>query len=105
MAYSWPGNVRELRNVVERTVAVCSGSQIELTDLPQAIQQCVPQSTADSFASEKARNGLAAARGRAEREHLADALHRNNNNRSHAAVDLGISRVTLYKKLHQHGLS
>jgi len=105
MAYSWPGNVRELRNVVERTVAVCSGSQIELTDLPQAIQQCAPQGTADSVASERPRNELAAARVRAEREQLADALNRHNNNRSHTAEHLGISRVTLYKKLNQHGLS
>jgi two-component system response regulator HydG len=105
MAYSWPGNVRELRNVVERTLAVCSRSQIELSDLPQAVQQCAPQDTANTFASERPRNELAAARGRAEREQLANALHRHNNNRSHAAVELGISRVTLYKKLNQHGLS
>ena len=27
-AYDWPGNIRELRNVVERGVALCPGSQV-----------------------------------------------------------------------------
>jgi two-component system, NtrC family, response regulator HydG len=104
-AYSWPGNVRELRNLVERTVSIGSGSMIELDDLPQAIQDSALQCLAGSARMDSPRNELAAARRHAERKHLADALQRNNNNRSHAALELGISRVTLYKKLHRHGLS
>ncbi len=34
MAYDWPGNIRELRNVIERAVALCPGSSINLDDLP-----------------------------------------------------------------------
>jgi DNA-binding NtrC family response regulator len=37
--YHWPGNVRQLRNVIERTVALCSGPLVELSDLPEAIRQ------------------------------------------------------------------
>jgi two-component system response regulator HydG len=35
--YPWPGNVRELENAIERAVVLCSGSQVEPTDLPNEI--------------------------------------------------------------------
>jgi len=31
-AYDWPGNVRELRNVIERSVILCQGETLELTE-------------------------------------------------------------------------
>ena len=37
LTYDWPGNVRELERVVERAVALASGSSLELDDLPPAI--------------------------------------------------------------------
>lgn len=36
--YSWPGNVRELQRLVERTVALTTGSRIEVDDLPPQIR-------------------------------------------------------------------
>jgi two-component system response regulator HydG len=103
--YHWPGNVRELRNVVERAVAVCPGSRIELTDLPPAIQSCVSPEPAEAAPTDLTRNELAIARRLAERQRIAEVLARTNNNRSHAAAELRISRVTLYKKLRLHGMS
>ncbi|MEM7050864.1 MAG: sigma-54 dependent transcriptional regulator [Acidobacteriota bacterium] len=35
--YDWPGNVRELENVVERTLALTTGSTLTSKDLPDAI--------------------------------------------------------------------
>lgn len=32
--YSWPGNIRELRNVIERAMILCNGSDITLHELP-----------------------------------------------------------------------
>jgi DNA-binding NtrC family response regulator len=37
--YDWPGNIRELRNVIERAVALCSGTEVRLEDLPEAIRR------------------------------------------------------------------
>ena len=37
-------------------------------------------------------------------EFFRQALERNNNNRQKAANELGVSRMTLYKRLHRYGL-
>ena len=47
---------------------------------------------------------LAESKEAVEREQITAALQRNGNNRLRAAADLGISRMTLYKKLHKFGL-
>ena len=39
-----------------------------------------------------------------ERELIVRALRKNNNRRKHAAVDLGISERTLYRKIKEYGL-
>ncbi len=36
-AYAWPGNVRELENVVERSVVLARGGQVEAGDLPDDV--------------------------------------------------------------------
>jgi DNA-binding NtrC family response regulator len=102
-AYDWPGNMRELRNVVERAVALSTAPVVELSDLPDVVrsalhhrQRAEPQVTNG--------NRLAETRHLAESRELTEVLQRHNNNRSHAAADLGISRVTLYKKLRKHGM-
>jgi transcriptional regulator of acetoin/glycerol metabolism len=51
------------------------------------------------------RNQLAGARRTAEVERLVDTLARHKNNRTTAAAELGVSRVTLYKKLRRYNLS
>jgi len=42
-AYDWPGNVRELENVIERTVALTSGSLISSGSLPAHLRGSVPE--------------------------------------------------------------
>ena len=37
LAYDWPGNVRELRNAVESAFNLCTGSVIQLSDIPRYI--------------------------------------------------------------------
>lgn len=33
MEYSWPGNIREVKNVIERSVVMCDGSEIQVDQL------------------------------------------------------------------------
>jgi len=111
--YDWPGNVRELRNAMERAVALGCGEQIDVADLPAAVQgpwrPFGPEPADGGFEPESSErrpgsNGLALGRDEGERKRLLETLTRHNNNRTTAAAELGISRVTLYKKMHQHGL-
>jgi DNA-binding NtrC family response regulator len=51
-----------------------------------------------------ARTTLAQSKERAELSLITQALERNGQNRLRAAAELGISRMTLYKKLHKYGL-
>jgi DNA-binding NtrC family response regulator len=38
LSYDWPGNVRELEQAIEHACARATGSEIELGDLPEAVQ-------------------------------------------------------------------
>ena len=84
--YAWPGNIRELKNLIEAALVTCSGSQIEVTDLPQTFCQrlCLP--------------------GAEERDRILTTLKSVNGNKSLAAKRLHWSRVTLYRKLASHGI-
>jgi DNA-binding NtrC family response regulator len=106
LAYSWPGNVRELRNVIERAVALCPGTEIQPDDLPDAVRSAagVPVAPAPRPVLEASQGTLAQSKEEAEAARITAALARHNNNRLRAAEELGISRMTLYKKLHRYGL-
>jgi DNA-binding NtrC family response regulator len=107
--YSWAGNIRELRNVIERAVALCSGPNIGIRDLPEAL--CVMSSSvspctrpAEPMENSPSPLALRHARGEAEAALILQALRKHGNNRLRAARELGISRRTLYKKLHRYGM-
>ncbi|MCE9546749.1 MAG: sigma-54 dependent transcriptional regulator [Planctomycetia bacterium] len=101
--YSWPGNIRELRNVMERAVALYPGRPVDLEDLPAAVRQ--QGSHVGSVEPQRpVASKLDEARFDVEFRLLRNALDQSGNNRSLAARHLGISRVTLYKKLHKYDL-
>jgi two-component system response regulator HydG len=106
--YRWPGNVRELRNAVERAVALCPVPSIRPDDLPDAVRdgECAPSAVvaAAVVAPAPAGGTLGEAKECAEASRIREALRRHKNNRLRAAAELGISRMTLYKKLHRYGL-
>jgi transcriptional regulator with PAS, ATPase and Fis domain len=108
--YSWSGNIRELRNVIERAVALCPGQVIGRDDLPETIRRAsrAPAGSAvlASTGPELSRQPVTLAHTKEEAEVwcIRDALERHHNNRLRAALALGISRKTLYKKLHRYGL-
>jgi DNA-binding NtrC family response regulator len=99
--HTWPGNIRELRNVVERAIALCEGEAIGLADIPQ---QVLGEPTCDTRRPARECITLGESRAEAERLHILEALEKNRNNRLRTAKELGISRMGLYKKMHQYGL-
>jgi len=84
-AHDWPGNVRELENRIKRSVVLAEGKQILATDLGFAENEDHQQLL-----------NLRDARERVEREVIQRALSIYNNNVTHAAEALGISRPSLY---------
>jgi DNA-binding NtrC family response regulator len=101
--YDWPGNVRELRNVVERMVALCEGTEVMPEDLPPALRAGGGPARS-AGAGPRGVLTLNESREEAELERINEALRKHGNNRLRAAAELGISRMGLYKKLHKYGL-
>jgi DNA-binding NtrC family response regulator len=97
--YAWPGNVRELRNVLERALIMAPDAEVLLPGhLPPEIF-----TVAESDVATQSDVGLSLEE--VEKRHVIRVLAHHNDNRSRAARALGISRATLYEKLHKYGLS
>src|SRR3569833_3122339 len=90
-AWPWPGNVRELENRVKRAVIMADGKLVtaEDLDLEEPSDEGLPVN-------------LKAARERADRREIRQALARSDNNISGAAKLLGISRPSLYVLMKQY---
>ncbi|WP_213422654.1 sigma-54-dependent Fis family transcriptional regulator [Bhargavaea massiliensis] len=84
MDYHWPGNVRELKNVIQQALFTMDGETLCPSHLPAEISASAPQ-------SEKAR--------------LLDALQAEDGVVSHAAIRLGISRATMYRRMKKYQLT
>jgi DNA-binding NtrC family response regulator len=103
--YDWPGNVRELRNVIERVGALCTGKIVSLGDLPDALrrQPPAPRAVAPISMPTTPTDHVGDSE-ETEVWRICEALKKHRNNRVRAASELGMSRVSLYKKLHKYGL-
>ncbi|MFN2566597.1 MAG: sigma-54-dependent transcriptional regulator [Gemmatimonadaceae bacterium] len=97
-AYTWPGNVRELRNVIERAVLLASGPQIRPQDLPLNAA-----SNGHSPGGSAGANGASLTLAELERRHIEAVLTHTNWHQGRAAVALGISSKTLYRKIREYG--
>lgn len=105
--YDWPGNLRELENEVTRMLIFAQGSIIGAEVISRHILQApVGESGADRAAG----NALMAAGSLKERVELVEmrilreTLTRLRWNKSHAAAELGLSRVGLRAKLDRYGI-
>jgi PAS domain S-box-containing protein len=90
--YDWPGNVRELINVIEYSFVLCHEGEIMPHHLPAKVTGKQPSVTPRRRAVRKQTDD-------AERKRILDALAATGGNQSKAAEILGISRVTLWKRL------
>ncbi len=94
LTYSWPGNVRELRNTIEYASILCPGGWIGKEHLP-------PKITLDNkITSSNTRSS--AASWQEERDNLINTLRRFKGNQSETARVLGVSRVTIWKRIKKY---
>jgi transcriptional regulator with PAS, ATPase and Fis domain len=101
-AFPWPGNIRQLENVVQQAVLVSSGKELLLQHLPQPVQEYASLSVGSDHGAGS--DSLLHNRELAERTIIQRALVNCGYSRARAANSLGISRVTLYKKMKKYGL-
>ncbi len=103
--YDWPGNVRELENVIERTVVMQGGGEIDVADLPPALQPQRAQPAADAPRLPPGGLSLPEAVDRFEADLIRQALAQTEWNKNQAARLLAMNRTTLLEKIKKHGLS
>lgn len=93
--YQWPGNIRELKNVIERSVILCSSTVLSTDLLPYEMQQ------------EQSKNGKslsAFSMQSVEKLHIQKLLNYTKGNKAEAARLLEIGIATLYRKLEEYNI-
>jgi DNA-binding NtrC family response regulator len=102
-AYAWPGNVRELRNVLEYAYVIGEGPVLVPSDLPPELSD--PDAAGDSAANVVV--NVPPPVGEQDPPEVAKirrALERAGGSRERAARMLGMSRVTLWRRMKQLGI-
>jgi len=89
--YHWPGNIRELENVLERSLILCQGRELEI-DLEPVF-----------FEIEKEKNSAINLKF-LEKQAIIEALEKTKGNKKKASKLLGISLRTLYNKIKEYNL-
>lgn len=98
-AYSWPGNIRELENVIERAINLLDSDLIiKSMHLPERITRCKPKKYSINGA------GLKGVIDEVEKDVIKECLIKTNGNKNKTSKLLGISRVSLYKKIEKYKL-
>lgn len=91
--HSWPGNVRELRHTIEKTVILGEKEILGPEDILLASGAGIRDASDELLSLEEL-----------EKDAIGRALDKYSGNISLTASKLGISRPTLYKKIHKYGL-
>jgi len=101
LAYPWPGNVRELENSIEHAVVLAKDNRIRVTDLPITIIENSANIGDDLLPTAPTeRRSIPNNEAQLIREVLEECAW----NKTVAALQLGISRSTLYEKLKKYAI-
>jgi transcriptional regulator with PAS, ATPase and Fis domain len=96
--HPFPGNVRELENIIELAVVLAEGEVIEKRHLPKRF-------LAEMEAARDTSKQPVLTLAELERQHILKVLSTTGGNRTRAAEMLGISRVSLWRRLKAYGLA
>jgi DNA-binding NtrC family response regulator len=105
--YDWPGNVRELKNALERSLVLCRGEEIGVTDLPQEVahgEALVRKASADGHDGGLDEKDFREAKRKFEVAYLTKQLADHRWNVSRTAATIGLHRQSLQEKLRELGI-
>ena len=109
LAHRWPGNLRELHNVIEYARSLCSQGVVELDDLPDhfgAVPRREPLAGPSPPASASIPPVTPPATAPAgEAAQLLQQLSATHWNVAEAARRMGLSRMTLYRRMQRWGIA
>lgn len=91
--YAWPGNLRQMKNIIKRATLLAQNDFISVNELGYELLEAPVAPQAISLHNEER-----------EKEQILEALRQTNNNKSRAALLLGIDRKTLYNKLRLYNI-
>ncbi|MDD2584545.1 MAG: sigma-54 dependent transcriptional regulator [Bacteroidales bacterium] len=91
--YSWPGNVRELQHTIEKAVILGDGHTLTPSDF-----------FFSKSSTSSATNASATTLEEMERQMIESSIEQNGGNLSAVALQLGITRQTLYNKIKKYQL-
>ena len=92
--HNWPGNIRELENCIRRAVIMAEGKRVTARDLELSSSSAGANATT-----------LKEAREAVERQMIQQALRKHGGKIAPAAVELGLSRPTLYELMEKLGVA
>lgn len=90
--YAWPGNVRELQHAIEKAVILGDGFMLQPSDFIFRTGESASSDNYDGTLEEM------------EKKLIADAISKLEGNLTAVAVQLGVTRQTLYNKIKRYGL-
>lgn len=94
--YHWPGNVRELQNLLEGIISTQESLIIDVHNIKDYLGPAAPPQMSESMPWPSGEQD--------EQRDIERALRMFRNNRSRAAVHLGMSRSTLYRHMREFGM-
>ena len=103
-AFPWPGNIRQLENVIQQAVLTSSGNELKLHHLAPLVNARTELPAVTIPVTNGFGGTLKQSREATERANILRALEKAAQSRTRAAQILGVSRVTLYKKMRRYGL-
>jgi len=102
MAYAWPGNVRELESAIERAMTLADGTVLEaegFRHLAYEAEQPVKRAGPRAKPGRGSEDGVLPPLEQVEKEYILEVLQATRWNRKEASKILGISTVTLWRKI------
>jgi DNA-binding NtrC family response regulator len=92
--YEWPGNIRELGHAIERAVIMSDGHTLRAADFQFLVSEDPSVSVRDDYNLDNL-----------EKWAIDNCLKKYGGNVSKAAVELGLTRGSLYRRMEKYGLS